>query len=128
MTDKSFINLNNAATSTKIHGTVATHSLTHAVRHEPCSLERHAKRAVKLVAGDTLLAGTHQVDCLKPDVHFDVAGLKNGANLHSEGLAALVDLYAPMRVDFPPILETRLVSPHFWQVAPSGQIRASTYA
>jgi hypothetical protein len=86
MTDKSFINLNNAATNTKIHGTVATNSLTDAVRHEPCSPERHAKRAVKLVAGDTLLAGTHQVDCLKPDVHFDVAGLKMVPTFTVKGL------------------------------------------
>ena len=47
---------------------------------------------MKLVAADALLAGAHQVDRLQPQVHGNVAGLKDGADLDGEGLAAAVAL------------------------------------
>ena len=33
---------------------------------------------------DTLLAGDHEVRSLKPQMQFDLAVLKNGADLHRE--------------------------------------------
>jgi len=68
------------------------HRLTDTVRHEPCSLERDAQRAVKLVGADALLAGRDQEDRLKPQVHGDVRGLEDGPDLHGEGLPAGVAL------------------------------------
>src|SRR5258705_10514720 len=60
--------------------------------NEPRGFESAAKGAVKLVAANALLAGRHQEDRLQPMAHGDVAGFEDGANLHGEGLAALVAL------------------------------------
>jgi hypothetical protein len=39
---------------------------------------------LKLMRADTLLAGGHEVRSLKPQMQFDLAVLKNGADLHRE--------------------------------------------
>ena len=90
--DESFINFNNATTSAEINGAAVIHCQTNTMRHEPSGLEGDAKGAVKLVAGNALLAGAHQVDSLQPEVHGDVASLKDGADLDGEGLAARIAL------------------------------------
>lgn len=90
--DKGLIHFHNAAIRTEIGGAIGTHRFADTVRHEPSGFQGNAKGPVQLVAAKTLLAGTHQVDCLQPDVHGDVAAFKDGAHLHSEGLAALVAL------------------------------------
>jgi hypothetical protein len=39
---------------------------------------------LKVMRADTLLAGDHEVRSLKPQMQFDLAVLKNGADLHRE--------------------------------------------
>lgn len=88
--DKGFINFHGAATRAKGIQSAVLHGLTNAVRHEPSRLEGNAKGAVQLVATNTLLAGRDQENGLEPQVHSNVAGLENGANLHGKRLAAVV--------------------------------------
>jgi len=71
------------------------HSLTDAMRHEPCSFQSDAQSPRKLIAGNALLAGAEKVHGLKPQIHRDVAVLKDGPDLHGELLAALVALPKP---------------------------------
>lgn len=92
LADKGLFNLNNATPRTEIEAIVVTHSLTNTMGHKPRSFESNSESAMQLVGAHTFLAGAHQVDCLKPDVHCDVAGFKDSANFHSEGLAALIAL------------------------------------
>jgi len=72
--------------------------------HEPSGLESDAEGAVKLVAADALLGGAHQVDRLKPEVHRNVTGLKDGADLHGERLPAGVALVGADAGRLPPHL------------------------
>lgn len=67
-----------------------THCFAQAMAHEPSCLKRDAKRAVKLVAGNALLAAAHQKRRLKPDMQFDVAGLENGVLADGELAAAMI--------------------------------------
>ena len=92
MADKSLVNLDGSAISAE-RGEVATaHRFSDPVAHEPCGLESDAQGAVQLVGADPLLARTNQKDRLQPDMQLDVAGLKNGADLNSEWLAARIAL------------------------------------
>lgn len=91
-TDEGLIDLDHAATSAEARKRIVAHRFADAVRHEPRGLEGDTKSAVELVAADALLAGTHQIDRLQPEVHRNVAGFKNGADLDGEGLAARVAL------------------------------------
>jgi len=91
-TNEGFVNFNNATTSTERAKGVVAHCFPDAVRHEPSGSQRDAQGAVQLVAADALLAGTDQIDRLQPQVHGNVAGLKDCAYLDGEGLAALVAL------------------------------------
>jgi hypothetical protein len=50
--------------------TAASNCLAQTMREKPSRLERHAKRAVKLICGNTLLTGRHQMRGLKPQVKF----------------------------------------------------------
>lgn len=47
---------------------------------------------MKLVARNALLARRHEKHRLKPEMHRNMARLKDGPNLDGEGLAALVAL------------------------------------
>ena len=62
------------------------HCLANAVPKEPRGFEATAEGAVKLSGRDTLLAGAHQVNRLKPDVQWDMARLENSSHAHREGL------------------------------------------
>ena len=86
------------------------------------------KRAVKLVAGDALLAAGQQIDGLQPQVQRDVALLEDGADLHAELLAAGVALVEADAGALPAILEMRSTDPQWGQTGPSGHTRASTQA
>jgi hypothetical protein len=61
--------------------------------HEPSGFQRHAERAVKLVAADPLLAAAHEKGCLEPHMQRDVARLEYGSDAHRELLAAGVTLF-----------------------------------
>src|SRR5262249_13126465 len=67
-----------------------SHRLTQTVRHEPSCFQRHAKRAVKLIRADTLLAGAHEERRLEPQAKLYVAILKDSANAHGELALAVV--------------------------------------
>ena len=47
---------------------------------------------MQLVARNTLLAASDEIHRLQPDTHRNLAVFKDGADLHGEGLAALVAL------------------------------------
>lgn len=92
LADESFVDLDNA-TVTAHRGQIASaHGFTNAVRHEPSGFKSNTQSEVKLVAGNALLAGTHEIDRLQPNVHCNVAGFKNGADFDSEGLPAFIAL------------------------------------
>ena len=55
--------------------------------HEPSCFERHAKRAVQLVAADPFLAGAQEVGRLEPQMQRDVARLKYRSDANRELLA-----------------------------------------
>ena len=90
--NKVFIDFNDATARAKVEERVIAHCFTDAVRHEPSRFQGHTKSALQLVAAETLLAGTHQIDCLQPQVHGDVAAFKDSTDLDSEWLAARVAL------------------------------------
>lgn len=69
-----------------------THRFADTVRHKPRSFQSDAQYAVKLIAGNALLAASDQIHRLQPDTHRNLAVLEDGANLHGERLAALVAL------------------------------------
>ena len=62
---------------------------------EPSGFESAPEGPVKLVAADPLLGRRHQEHGLEPKAQRNVAGLKDGSNLHSEGLAAITTLANP---------------------------------
>jgi len=66
------------------------HSLANAVRQEPSGLQGHAENSAELVSAHSFFGRAQQVHRLQPDMQLDVAGLKDGSNLHGEGLAASV--------------------------------------
>lgn len=90
--DKGFVNLHGATTRAEGIQAAVFHRLTNAVRHEPSGLESNAKGAMQLVAADALLAGGNQENGLQPQVHGNMAGLENGADLDGKGLTAVVAL------------------------------------
>ena len=59
---------------------------------EPSTFQRDPEGAVQLVRADALLARCHQVHCLEPNMHRDMAGLHDGADLDRERLTAGVAL------------------------------------
>src|SRR5262249_48751048 len=69
-----------------------SHCLTDAVRQEPSGFESAPQSPVQLVGANALLRRSHEENCLEPVSHRDVAGLEEGADFHSEGLAAGVAL------------------------------------
>ncbi len=87
-----FISLNDRAAATEQAAVVVLHRLTNPVRHEPCRFQGNAKSAMQLVRTDSLLARRDQENGLEPQVHLDVAGFENGADLHGERLAAVITL------------------------------------
>ena len=87
-----FVGLDHLAHPAKGFKHAFAHRLPDAVRHEPGGFQGDAQGAVKLVRADALLARPDQVDGLQPMPHLDVAALKDGSDLHGEGLAALVAL------------------------------------
>ena len=91
--DVGFVNLNRAAVRTERGSEIAgTHRFADTVRHKPRGLEGDTENAVKLVARKALLAPGDQIHRLKPDVHRNLAVLKDGADLDGERLAALIAL------------------------------------
>ena len=89
--DKGFVSLDNQISAPERislidlqHG----HRLADAVSEKPCGLEATAEGTVELTGRDPLLAGAHQIDSLKPDVHRHVAKLEHTAHAHREWLAA----------------------------------------
>src|SRR3569623_1828993 len=90
--DESLVGFNETAARAEHAGCVRLHRFADAVRHEPSGFQGDAEGTVKLVRADALLAARDQVHCLKPKVHGDVRGFKDGADLHGEGLTALVAL------------------------------------
>ena len=60
--------------------------------HEPRGFQGHAQSPMQLVRADAFLARANQEHRLKPDMQLDVAGLEDGADLDSEGLAAAIAL------------------------------------
>ena len=85
------VSLDRAAASRE-HTVGAFHGLADAMRHEPSGLVGHAKGALKLLAADAFLAGTHKVHGLQPDMQLNLAALKHGANRYRELLAAVLAL------------------------------------
>jgi hypothetical protein len=51
---------------------------------------------VQLVAADTLLAASHKVDGLQPQVQLNMAAFKDGANANGELLAAVFAFFEAM--------------------------------
>ena len=90
--NESLVDLHGAASAAHRRQSALAHRFADTVRHEPSGLEGDAENAVELVAGNALLAASDQVHRLKPEAHSNLAVLKNGADLHGEGLAALVAL------------------------------------
>jgi hypothetical protein len=89
---KGFVDLDNLASTAHRIDADDPHGLTDTVRHEPSGFQGDAQSPVKLIAADPLLAGAQQVHGLQPKAHRNVAVLEYGADLHGEGLAALVAL------------------------------------
>jgi len=90
--DESFVSFYGFARAAHRGHADNAHGFTDTVRHEPCGFESYAKGSVKLVARNSLFGRAKQIHRLKPQVHRDVAILKNGADLHGELFAALVAL------------------------------------
>ena len=76
-TDERLINLNRLALAAHRGQIARSHRLADAMAHEPSGLQRHAQRAVKLVGADAFLAGTHQINSLKPERQRNVAILEH---------------------------------------------------
>ena len=90
--DEGFINLDNTAASSEHQPVAVLQGFADPVPHEPSGLEGDAQGSVQLVCADALLGRANKEHRLKPDMQLDVAGLKNGADLDGEWLAALVAL------------------------------------
>ena len=90
--DKGLVHFDRSAALAKRSKTASPHSLTDAVRHKPCALKRHAKRAVQLVRANAFLAGRDQEDRLQPQAQRNVARLEDRPDLDRKRLAAVVAL------------------------------------
>ena len=90
--DEGFVGLDDPTSAAHRLNADNAHGFADSVSHEPSGFESDAQGPVKLVAGDTLLAGAKKVHRLQPNIHRDVAILEYGPDLHSELLAALVAL------------------------------------
>ena len=75
---------------------------------KPRRLERTAQRPVKLIAGNALLTGTHQVSRLEPLVQLQVACLENGPLSAGELAATVVTLPKAVPLDAVRVLLARL--------------------
>src|SRR5690606_22324614 len=85
-----FVGFNATEIATKWRAARILHRFTDAGREKPGALARHAERARELVGAAALLGGRQQEHGLKPDVQLDVAALEDRADLHREGLTALL--------------------------------------
>jgi len=68
------------------------HRQPNAVADEPAGFEIDTENAAELIRAEALLARTHQVDRLQPDVQRDMARLEDGPDLDGERLPAGVAL------------------------------------
>lgn len=68
----------------------SAHCFTDAMRQEPCSFIGYAQGAVQLMRANALLGRRHEVESLKPDMQFDMAGLHDALGRHAEVLAAVL--------------------------------------
>lgn len=92
--DESLIALDNlirAAERAGINPEIA-HCLANTMPEEPGSFQTAIEGALKLAGADAFFRRTEQIDGLEPNPHRHVAGLKHGADLDGEGLAASVAL------------------------------------
>jgi len=87
-----FHGLTSAAHGFGKHAAMLFHGLPNAMGEEPRGFQADAKHPLKLAGADTLLAGAHEVDGLKPKMKLEVAILENGPDADSEWLAAGVAL------------------------------------
>jgi hypothetical protein len=94
-TNERLVHLNVLPRAAHWRGIGFLHRFAQTMAQEPSRLERNAKRAVKLVAADALLAGANQMDRGQPVAHLDMAVLENCPHLDREGLAAGVALVEP---------------------------------
>jgi len=97
LADEGFINFNDISVAAKRHKLAAAHCLAQPMRHKPSGSIRNAESAMDLMAAHALFVGAEHVRRLKPKVQFDVAGLKHGANRHSEltlAMAATLQAHA----------------------------------
>jgi len=95
--DECLVRLHNVAATAKRYKLAAAHCLAQPMRHKPSSPIRYADSAMDLMAAHALLAGAKHVRGLKPQVQFDMTGLKHGANRHGEltlAMAATLQAHA----------------------------------
>jgi hypothetical protein len=90
ISDKCFVCLYRLHVAAHRREFAITHRFTKPMRHEPASLDGHAKRAGKLVAADTLLGTAKQVGRLEPLMQLQVAGLEHGPFADRELAPAVV--------------------------------------
>ena len=90
--DEGFVDLNRATVGTEDIHSAVFHGFADSVAHEPSGLQGNAQSPMQLIGADALLAAGYQEDSLKPEIHRDMAGFENGANLDGKGLAAVIAL------------------------------------
>ncbi len=92
LADEGFVSFHNPVIAAHRAGIAGAHRFADAVRHEPSGFQGDAQGAVKLVAADAFLAAANQVNGLQPQLHFNMARLKDSAHLHGKRLAAGIAL------------------------------------
>ncbi len=93
LADVGFVHLNSQAFAAhRREIAIIAHRFPDPIAHKPSAFDRNTKHASKLIAADTLLAGTHEEGSLQPNVQLDMAGLEHGADRHAALLSAGVAL------------------------------------
>jgi len=92
-TKRGFVCLDeHALAAERTAGLIVAHGFAYAMPDEPTSFEIDAEHAAELICAEALLATPEQMHRLQPDVHGDMAFLKDGSDLDGERLAAGVAL------------------------------------
>ena len=91
--NKSFIRFNGAANPAHRCKASRAHRFAKTMAHEPSGLKAHAKRPMKLIARNALLARAHEKGGLKPDMQLDWAILEKRSLPDGKLLPAIIAFF-----------------------------------